>query len=81
MNNLRTPDEVQRAHDLLHFACTPEAPAIHDKAGAIACHAAHDALSWVLGFPCGDTFAENLTTLRSEIQRHGFREQQIGDSQ
>lgn len=70
---MKTPKEIQHAHDVLHFLVAGEdAPALLNRDGAIAAHAAHDALSWVLGFPCGETLASNLEASLAELKAMGF---------
>ena len=75
---MKSQAEIQRAHDILHFLGTPEAPAIFDSQGAAVCHGVHDALAWVLGFPCGEGFATNLEMAIEELRRHGYEEVDVG---
>jgi hypothetical protein len=75
---MRDPSEIQRAHDILHFLGTDGAPAVMDEEGAVACSAAHDVLAWMLGYPCGETFQENVEGILTELQRLGYREIDIG---
>ena len=77
---LKTPSraEIQRAHDILHFLGTEEAPPIYDGAGAIAAAAAHDALAWILGFQCGDTFVANIEGTVDTLRKLGFAEMDVG---
>jgi deoxyribose-phosphate aldolase len=72
--------EIQRAHDILHYLGTPEAPPLFNRNAATACHAAHDALAWVLGFPCGASFQTNLDASLEELRRQGFEEIDVGNA-
>ncbi len=74
----KDPAAIQRAHDILHFLGTDRAPALFDTDGCIATHAAHDALAWVLGYPCGDAFAANLTQITDALREGGIAEIDFG---
>lgn len=58
--NACTREELQRAHDILHAIITGEAglPLLPATQGAL--HVAHDVVSWVLGFECGEAFRKVL---------------------
>jgi len=75
----RPQKEIQRAHDILHFLGSPEGPPLFDKEGSLACKAAHDTLAWVLGFPCGAHFAENLAAIQAAFKELGIREIDAGE--
>lgn len=77
--HLRDPRQVQKAHDLLHYLGTPEAPGIFSDSDSAAIHAAHDTLAWVLGFPCGAAFQANLDDIGAELERLGIREIDAGE--
>jgi hypothetical protein len=49
--------EIQRAHDILHFMIAEKLVLFENNA---AVRAGHDALAWVLGFECGEVFADNV---------------------
>ena len=74
---MKSREEMQRAHDILHFV-TVEAPPIFDRDGAIAAHAAHDVLAWALGFPCGEMFQSNLDATLEAIREQGYSEVDVG---
>lgn len=76
---MKSPEEIQRAHDLIHFAGTPEAPPIFDAVGSIACHAAHDVLAWVLGFECGEQFESNLEGIAEALAAAGYVARKPGE--
>jgi len=76
---LKSQAEIQRAHDILHFLGLPQAPAIFKREGAAVCNGVHDALAWVLGFPCGKSFAANLEAAMEELRRHGYQEVDGGE--
>lgn len=76
-SDARDVKDVQRAHDILHFLGTPAAPAIFGD--PIPIHSAHDALAWVLGFPCGDTFAANVADAITTLRQLGYREVDAGE--
>ena len=71
--------DIQRAHDILHFLSKPAAPVLLNREGAIAASAAHDALAWVLGFPCGERFGDNLGRITEEILRRGYVGVELGE--
>ena len=75
---MRNEKEIQRAHDILHFLGTESAPAIMNEEGAVAAHAAHDVLAWALGYPCGESFQENVDGILTELRKLGFQEIDIG---
>lgn len=67
-----TREEIQRAHDVLHaIVCGDVQGIVHLPQSMIAIHATHDALSWVLGFECGETFRKILTLAVREIRANG----------
>lgn len=80
---MKDQDAIQRAHDLLHYLGDPkgDAPAILDRDSAIAAHAVHDALAWVLGFPCGEAFQNNLDVLFAYLRTLGIGEVDMGEPQ
>lgn len=74
-------NDIQRAHDVLHFLLMPGSPDLfmHDDGDkSIALNAAHDALAWILGYPCGDCFQTNLNTIRDALRRRGLTEIDVG---
>jgi len=75
---VRAQNEIQRAHDLLHFLVAPDFPNILDADDTVIVRAGHDAMAWVLGFPCGDAFAENLAAILAMLKRLGFEEVDVG---
>lgn len=75
---LKSEQELQRAHDIVHFLGTPEAPKIFSGEGLTAVAAVHDALAWVLGFQCGEAFQENIDSIQAELRRHGYQEIDVG---
>ena len=74
----KTQAEIQRAHDILHFLGTPEAPAVFDGTARKVAHGVHDALAWALGFECGETFQSNLDFISDELRRKGFEQIDVG---
>lgn len=67
-----TRDEIQRAHDVLHAIVCGDVRGIVQLTQSMAIiHATHDALSWVLGFECGETFRKVLTLAVREIRANG----------
>jgi len=66
-----THEEIQRAHDLLHAMVVGEIPAPALQANVRLIHAVHDALSWVLGFPCGEHFRVTISTMAGVLKRNG----------
>jgi hypothetical protein len=71
---------IQRAHDVMHFLGSPQAPAIFDEEAALCAHACHDALAWVLGYPCGEAFQDNLDGALAELRKHGYLEVDAGQA-
>jgi hypothetical protein len=74
----RTQAEIQRAHDILNFLVSPDAPEIYGPDGAKLCHAVHDALAWVLGYPCGESFQTNLDNGLEMLRQLGYQEVDVG---
>jgi hypothetical protein len=76
---MKTQAEIQKAHDILHFlTADPDRPVMLNKEAAIAAHAVHDALGWILGFDCGVTFAENLKSIQQGLRELGYQEVDFG---
>lgn len=73
-----TPEEIVRAHDVLCPVVSGEFPEIvmGDKTRA-ALHAAHDALAWILGFPCGEQCVVSIQRVEAAMLAHGY---QLNDS-
>ena len=69
---MKTRDELQRAHDILHIVAVGEVPGVFDPETTAHCHLAHDAIAWALGFECGVTFEENLEKIHAEMERRGY---------
>lgn len=69
---MKQPCQIQLAHDILHAVVTHEIDLGFTQDTISAAWAAHDALSWVLGFPCGNAFEENLRTIMAAAERRGF---------
>lgn len=73
---MRDKEEIIRAHDVLCPVVSGEVPAVRrmlDEKNAVALHAAHDALAWVLGYPCGESFAESVGTIEKAMFDLGYR--------
>lgn len=71
---LRSVEELQEAHDLMHAVITEEIPArFRDPGIKIAIHAYLDVLCWVLHHDENTSFAENLERLRQTIHDAGYR--------
>jgi hypothetical protein len=70
---MRTPSEVQRAHDILHAFVTQEVNILVSPAEHLMQHAVHDTLSWVLEGECGNIFEENLERLVALAERLGYK--------
>lgn len=74
---MRTPEEIQEAHDFLHAVIeyNDKQPPDNRMPGDLyqRIHAAHDAIGYTLGCPCGNAFEANLKTLRTELEKGGFK--------
>lgn len=66
-----TPAEIQRAHDLLHAIVCGDVSAPLMPENYRLLHATHDALSWVLGFECGETFRKVITAVARTLRDTG----------
>lgn len=67
-----TREEIQRAHDVLHAILVGDVVGIANlPESMVIIHATHDALSWVLGFDCGDAFRKMLTVAVREMRENG----------
>ncbi len=69
---MRSSDQVQRAHDILHAVVAREVDISWPEEFLDIAHGVHDALSWVLEGPCGDTFSKGLEGLRYELEQAGY---------
>jgi len=69
---VRSVEEIQRVHDLLHPLATGEdGPYIPDDVrGRLRCSL--DSICWILGHECGKTFEENMERLEAELKRFGY---------
>lgn len=68
-----SPDEIQRAHDVLHAIIAGEVQLDLQPASMMCLHSAHDVLSWVLGFPCGASFRMILNVAVGEMKAIGYQ--------
>jgi len=73
---MKSQAEIQRAHDILHFLGTHRGTGLFAEPEAV--DAAHDALAWVLGFPCGEALDDNLSTAVAYLRVLGFVEVGFG---
>lgn len=71
---MRDQRDVQRAHDTLHAVVCGEVDLDLPNEFMDVVHGVHDALSWVLGGPCADTFSKGLASLRERIKEAGYVE-------
>lgn len=72
-SKVKRPDcQIQIAHDVLHSVLINEVEVELDDQARLGLHSAHDALSWILGYPCGETFAHNLKHLTEEVAAAGY---------
>lgn len=77
---MKNRDEIQKAHDLLHFLGSPDGPGVFRGEDAKSVHTAHDVLAWVLGFPCGDAFADNLGAAHRVVSGMGYEVLDAGEA-
>jgi len=68
---MRTPDEIQKAHDVLWSVLMNETPVTLFGDSEIGAHAALDVLCWILRHDHNKAFEENLEKLLEEIKRNG----------
>lgn len=71
---MKTIEEIQRAHDLLHALVTGAVEMRLVGRNLFLANGNLDVLCWVLGHEHNTTFAENLVQLREMIGAAGFRE-------
>lgn len=76
MPTRKSPGHIQRAHDIMHFLATPEAPPLFRDVAAY--RIAHDTLAWVLGFECGKAFQNNLEMIVDQLRAQGYQEVDVG---
>jgi hypothetical protein len=77
---MRTQNEIQRAHDILHSLASGELDIMELRNAQKFLHLAHDVLGWVLGFPCEDAFADNLAKVEAAMRRAGVLETNMGEA-
>ena len=70
---MRSLSEIQLAHDILHAVVTDEVDLAYTTETIVQIHAVHDVLSWVLEFPCGEEFEQNLASIKADILQRGYR--------
>lgn len=68
--DMRSPNEIQRAHDILRAVVLGEIPSPFAKKAEV--HAAIDALCWVLRHDHNQHFADNLKTIEDAAEDAGF---------
>jgi len=68
---------IQIAHDILHSLADGEIDIKADETTMTAAHAAHDALSWVLGFDCGEECIKNVEAVRTAAEKRGYQLQPV----
>lgn len=69
--SLATREEIQRAHDLLHSMLNGDIAAPVQPENLRLVWVAHDALSWVLGFECGEAFRSTLSGMLAVLKNNG----------
>ena len=69
---MRSQDELQRAHDLLHGIVLGEVPVGVPEADRPILVASLDVLCWALRHDHNPAFAENLATFEEELARLGY---------
>lgn len=70
---MRSPDEVQRAHDVLVAVVTGEVPdPFPDEQSMVAARAGLDVLCWVLHHDHNQTFARNLEAIVGALVAQGY---------
>jgi hypothetical protein len=69
---MRSPDEIQQAHDRLHPLVTGEVLLPLGVGEQQALRAALDVLCWVLDHDHNRTFSTNLVLLDQMLQSRGF---------
>lgn len=77
MPKLKSEREIQRAHDILHAIVTGKAGIDGPEDGMERCHAALDALCWVLGHDHNPTFRNNLAAVEKQIKLAGYVLKQV----
>lgn len=72
---MKTQEEIQRAHDILHAVLEydTQQPKKMPVSLSIPVNATHDTLAWVLEGPCrGEAFEENLAMLQAKMKAAGY---------
>ena len=70
---MRSPAEIQRAHDIMHALVTGEVDFGYGGAWTIIVHGCHDVLSWVLEEEYGQAFASNLAIFEEAAELRGYK--------
>jgi hypothetical protein len=76
VTNMKTPKEVQRAHDILTAIVLGEVPVNHDGPDdhlkMMMLQTSLDTLCWVLGHQHNATFGGNIARIESQLESIGF---------
>lgn len=70
---MKSLDEIQRAHDILHSQLTDETPFVFDESERRFVGAALDTLCWILDHTHSTGFATSLSKIEDELQRRGYQ--------
>jgi hypothetical protein len=68
---MKAPLEVQRVHDVLECLLA-EDPLGLDREERLYAGAAHDALAWALGLPCGRKFGTDFEKVLAQLKGIGI---------
>jgi hypothetical protein len=69
---MKSPDEIQKAHDLMAAFILGEVPMLIDDKTKFGLTAALDTLCWVLGHTHNTAFANNLKKLQAIADANGY---------
>ncbi len=70
---MRTRDDIQRAHDVLHEALFKHPKLFKTNTTRQRVMAALGALCWILGHEGGEAFGQRLSAVEEEFERTGFK--------
>jgi hypothetical protein len=74
---MKTKEQIQQAHDIMHALLEydneqPEGEKMPFDLKQII-NAAHDAVAWSVGSPCGAVFEDNLKMVQEKMDKAGYR--------
>lgn len=69
---MKSFEEIQRAHDILHGLITGETPFVFGEESRPLVHAALDVLCWVLNHDHSNGFRDSLADIEAALAERGY---------